>query len=66
MAGTILGGLIAAAAAALVHSPFAMMAVIFVGAAVTLAMLPINYGLYSLFVTPTLSSWPRSTRTTGT
>jgi uncharacterized membrane protein YccC len=51
--GTIGGGLLAAALLALVHAKWEMVALIFIGAAVTVALLPINYTLYSLFLTPT-------------
>lgn len=51
--GTIAGGVIAAVIAAFVHSPAVMIGIIFLGAAVTVAFLRINYALYSLFVTPT-------------
>lgn len=51
--GTIAGGVIAAVIAAVVHSPAVLIAIIFAGAAVTVAFLRINYALYSLFVTPT-------------
>jgi uncharacterized membrane protein YccC len=53
IAGTIAGGVAAAVLLALVHSPAGLMVLIFVGAAVTVAFLPVNYGLYSLFVTVT-------------
>lgn len=51
--GTIAGGFVAAALLALVHSPLQMTILIFAGAALTVALLPVNYGLYSLFLTPT-------------
>jgi uncharacterized membrane protein YccC len=53
IAGTIAGGVAAAVLLAVVHSPAGLMVLIFVGAAVTVAFLPVNYGLYSLFVTIT-------------
>ncbi|MBV9494250.1 MAG: FUSC family protein [Acidobacteria bacterium] len=51
--GTVGGGLIAALLLALVHSHAQMIALIFIGAACTVALLPLNYTLYSLFLTPT-------------
>lgn len=51
--GTIAGGIVAAVLLSLVHSSGVMMALIFVGATLTVALLPLNYGLYSLFLTPT-------------
>ena len=53
IAGTIVGGLLAAVAVALVHSELGVTALIFIGAFVCLALLPINYGLYAVFMTPT-------------
>lgn len=53
LAGTILGGIVAALLLGLVHSPVEMTVVVFIGAALTVALLPVNYGLYSLFLTPT-------------
>jgi uncharacterized membrane protein YccC len=51
--GTIAGGVAAALLLAVVQSPAGLMLLIFVGAAITVALLPVNYGLYSLFVTVT-------------
>jgi uncharacterized membrane protein YccC len=51
--GTILGCAIAAVLPALVHSSGAMIVVIFIFAVVSLSLLPVNYALYSLFLTPT-------------
>lgn len=51
--GTIIGGLLAAVAVALVHSDIGISALIFIGAFVCLALLPINYGLFAIFMTPT-------------
>jgi uncharacterized membrane protein YccC len=53
LVGTILGGVVAAVLLGLVHSPVQMIVVVFIGAALTVALLPVNYGLYSLFLTPT-------------
>lgn len=51
--GTVLGGLLAAVLAAAVHDPRAMLVVVFVLAVVSVALFPINYGLFSIFLTPT-------------
>jgi uncharacterized membrane protein YccC len=51
--GTLLGGVLAAVAVALVHSAMGITVLIFVGAFVCLALLPVNYGLYAVFMTPT-------------
>lgn len=53
IAGTLLGGLLAAVAVALVHSEIGITVLIFVGALVCMALLPVNYGLYAVFMTPT-------------
>lgn len=53
IAGTLVGGLLAAAAVALVHSELGVTILIFVGAFVCLALLPVNYALYAVFMTPT-------------
>jgi uncharacterized membrane protein YccC len=51
--GTVLGGLIAAGIAAAIHDPRGIMAAIFVTAVLGVAMQPLNYGAYSVFLTPT-------------
>ena len=51
--GTIAVGVVAAVLVLLIHAPAGMLALIFAGAAVTVAFLRVNYALYSLFVTPT-------------
>jgi uncharacterized membrane protein YccC len=51
--GTILGGVVAAVLILTVHNPAVMLALVFAGAAVTVAFLRVNYALYSLFLTPT-------------
>lgn len=51
--GTVLGGIIAAAVAAGVHDPRGILAVVFVTAAVSVAVFPINAVLYVVFLTPT-------------
>jgi uncharacterized membrane protein YccC len=53
VAGTIAGGIAAALLLATVHSSVGLLVMIFVSAAVTIALLRVNYGLYSLFVTIT-------------
>jgi uncharacterized membrane protein YccC len=52
IAGTVLGGVVAAAIAAAVHDPRAILALTVVLAAVGVALLPINYGVFSTFLTP--------------
>lgn len=51
--GTVLGGVLAALLAAALHDPRAMIVAVGVLAAVTAAVLQLNYGLFSLFLTPT-------------
>ncbi len=51
--GTVLGGIIAAAVAAWVHDPGWVLALVFVMAAASVALFPINAVLYTLFLTPT-------------
>lgn len=51
--GTILGGVLAAVLVLTIHNPAVMLALVFAGAAVTVAFLRVNYALYSLFLTPT-------------
>jgi uncharacterized membrane protein YccC len=51
--GTVLGGLIAAGIAAWVHDPGAVLALVFVMAAVSVALFPINAVAYLVFLTPT-------------
>ncbi|MBV9476958.1 MAG: FUSC family protein [Acidobacteria bacterium] len=53
VAGTIAGGIFAAVLLSLVHSPLQMLVLVFIGAALTVAWLPVNYGLYSFVLTPT-------------
>lgn len=50
--GTVLGGILAAAIAAAVHDPRGILALVVVFAAVGVALLPINYGAFSTFLTP--------------
>jgi len=51
--GTVLGGVIAAAIALAVHDTWWILAVVFVLATVSVAVLPINYAVFSMFLTPT-------------
>ncbi|HMG55899.1 MAG TPA: FUSC family protein [Kofleriaceae bacterium] len=51
--GTIAGGLLATAIAALVHDPLGIGLAAIGFAAVSAAVLQLNYGLYALFLTPT-------------
>jgi uncharacterized membrane protein YccC len=51
--GTVLGGLLAAGVASTLHGGWAFSAVFFLLAASTVAVLPINYGLYAVLLTPT-------------
>ncbi len=51
--GTILGGLIAAAITAIVRDPLGIAIAAIGFAAVSAAVLQLNYGLYALFLTPT-------------
>jgi uncharacterized membrane protein YccC len=50
--GTLLGAALAILVASLVHDPPARLALIFVFAAVSVALLPLNYGAYAVFLTP--------------
>ncbi|HEY2026161.1 MAG TPA: FUSC family protein, partial [Gemmatimonadaceae bacterium] len=51
--GTVLGALLTAALGALFHDPRAILVLSFVFAALCVAMLPMNYAAYSIFLTPT-------------
>lgn len=51
--GTIAGGLVATAIAAIVHDPLGIAIVAIAFAAISAAVLQLNYGLYALFLTPT-------------
>jgi uncharacterized membrane protein YccC len=53
-AGTVVGGVLAAVLAAAVHDPKWILVLMFVASAVSVALLPLNYGLYSMLLTPTL------------
>jgi uncharacterized membrane protein YccC len=51
--GTVLGALITAALGALFHDPWAILLLSFVFAAACVALLPLNYAAFSVFLTPT-------------
>jgi uncharacterized membrane protein YccC len=53
VAGTTAGGLITALLASLLHTPAALLPVVFVMAAVSVAVLQLNYALFATFLTPT-------------
>lgn len=50
--GTIVGALVAVAVASLVHDPRAIVGFVFVFILVGMALLPLNYGAFSVFLTP--------------
>jgi Predicted membrane protein len=51
--GTVLGGVITAALGALIHNPIAITALAFVFVSLCIALLPVNYVAFSIFLTPT-------------
>ena len=51
--GTIIGGVVATAIAAIVHDPLGIALIAIALAGVSAAVIQINYGLYALFLTPT-------------
>jgi uncharacterized membrane protein YccC len=51
--GTIVGGALTAALAALFHDPLAILLLAFVFSGVSVALLPLNYAAFSVFLTPT-------------
>ena len=51
--GTVVGGILTAALGALFHDQIAILVMAFVFAAVSVALLPINYTAFSVFLTPT-------------
>jgi uncharacterized membrane protein YccC len=51
--GTVLGGLLTAALGALFHDSRAILVLTFVFAAACVALLPVNYAAFSIFLTPT-------------
>lgn len=50
--GTVIGGILAAILAAMIHSPLIMAFLLFPLTVATLALQPINYGLFVFFLTP--------------
>jgi uncharacterized membrane protein YccC len=53
VAGTVAGAIVAALLLSVVRTPQELMLIVFVGAALTVAVLPVNYGLFSFALTPT-------------
>jgi uncharacterized membrane protein YccC len=51
--GTVVGGILTAGLAALFHDPLAIFALVFVFALLSVALLPLNYAAFSVFLTPT-------------
>jgi uncharacterized membrane protein YccC len=51
--GTVLGGLLTAALGAWLHDPRAILVLSFIFAAACVALMPLNYAAYSVFLTPT-------------
>jgi uncharacterized membrane protein YccC len=51
--GTVLGGLLTAGLGALFHDPRAILVLSFIFAATCVALLPVNYAAFSIFLTPT-------------
>jgi uncharacterized membrane protein YccC len=51
--GTIVGGVLTAALAALFHDPLAILALAFVFSGLSVAVLPLSYAAFSVFLTPT-------------
>ena len=54
VAGTVAGGIIAAAVVSNVHGSVALIALLFVFSALAFSLLPLNYGLAVVFLTPTV------------
>ena len=52
VAGTVLGGILTAGLAAAFHDSHAMLVLIFVFVGTCVALLPLNYAAYSIFLTP--------------
>lgn len=53
LAGTVAGGILTAALGAALHDPRWMLVLSFLFAGICVAVLPVNYALFSMFVTPT-------------
>ena len=52
VAGTVLGGIVAAGLSALFHSSIAVLALVFIFTVACVTMLPLNYGMYAILGTP--------------
>jgi len=52
VAGTVLGGIVAAGLSALFHSSVAVLALVFAFTVACVTMLPLNYGMYAILGTP--------------
>jgi uncharacterized membrane protein YccC len=52
VAGTVVGGVVAAVIGTFVHGTAALLPVMFVLVAVSVALLPLNYAVFSVFLTP--------------
>ncbi|QRO02024.1 FUSC family protein [Archangium violaceum] len=53
LGGTVVGGILAAAVAAELHDPHLIMLLVFFTAAISVAVISLNYGLYTVFLTLT-------------
>jgi uncharacterized membrane protein YccC len=51
--GTVLGGVITAALGAMIHNPLAITVLAFIFVSCCIALLPVNYVAFSIFLTPT-------------
>ena len=51
--GTVVGGILTAGLAALFHDPWAIFALVFLFGSLSVALLPLNYAAFSVFLTPT-------------
>jgi len=51
--GTVVGGALTAMLAALFHDPVAILALAFLMSGLSVALLPLNYAVFSIFLTPT-------------
>ncbi len=51
--GTVLGGLLAAILIGFIHNPVALIAIVFILVIVSVSLIPVNYGAFSLFSTST-------------
>ena len=51
--GTVIGGILTAGLAALFHDTWAIFALIFLFSSLSVALLPLNYAAFSVFLTPT-------------